>query len=137
MLPLDTSEMPEEFVKELAECRHNRDVLACLSASPAQEALAADLQQNQLRERKSMDGLGAPIAEITPNAFHYWGQRFGSYDCWRDKGFMREFLRDNPAARLKANGTKSQFGFASPSAANDFTGMQEVRQSKFRKVYRD
>jgi len=136
MLPLDTSDMPEEFVKELAECRHNRDVLACLQAFPAQDQLAANLHQAQLRERKSMDGLGAPIAEITPDAYHYWGQREG-YECWRDKGFMREFLRDNPAARIKAGGTKSQFGFTGTGAASDFTGMQEVRQSKFRKVYRD
>lgn len=137
MLPLDTSEMPEEFIHELAECRHTRDVLACLQAFGSQDQLAANLQSANLRERKSMDGLGAPIAEITPDAFHYWGQRFGSYDCWRDKGFMREFLRDNPAARLKSAGTKSQFGFAGTSAPADFTGMQEVRHSKFRKVYRD
>lgn len=135
--------MPEEFVKELAECRHNRDVLACLQAFPAQDQLAVALQQAQLRERKSLDGLGAPIAEITPDSFHYWGLREG-YDCWRDKGFMREFLRDNPAARLKAGGTKSQFGYTAPSSIShlpspppSFTGMQEVRPSKFRKVYRD
>ena len=135
MLPLDTSEMPEEFVHELAECRHNRDVLACLQAFDAQNQLAASLQQAQLRERRSVDGVGAPIAEITPDAYHYWGLREG-YDCWRDKGFMREFLRDNPAARLKAAGTKTQVGFrAEPKP--DFTGMAEVRTSRFRKVYRD
>lgn len=45
-------------------------------------------------------------ARIHPEFYHYWGQRLG-YECWEDPGFMREFLRDNPEARVKARPPKA------------------------------
>lgn len=54
---------------------------------------------------KSIEGLGALKARIPPTAYHFWGQKLG-YDCWNDKGFMREFLRDNPDCRVNSGGTK-------------------------------
>lgn len=38
---------------------------------------------------------------IDPYSYHYWGQRLG-YQCWSDPQFKREFLRDNPEARVKS-----------------------------------
>lgn len=38
--------------------------------------------------------------QIRPEFFHYWGSRLG-YECWKDKGFVEEFLRDNPECRVK------------------------------------
>lgn len=57
------------------------------------------------QKHKSVDGIGQKIASIPPTAFHFWGQKLG-YDCWNDKGFMREFLRDNPECRVNSGGTK-------------------------------
>lgn len=37
---------------------------------------------------------------VHPVSYHYWGQRLG-YECWDDPQFVREYLRDNPAARVK------------------------------------
>jgi len=37
---------------------------------------------------------------IDPISYHYWGQRLG-YECWDDKAFRREYLRDNPSSRIK------------------------------------
>lgn len=61
-------------------------------------------------EHRSMDGLGRPFLSVHPVSFHYWGQRLG-YECWRDKQFLREFHRDNPAARIKSAGTKTLVGY--------------------------
>jgi hypothetical protein len=53
-------------------------------------------------------------ARIPEESYHYWGMRMG-YACWRDDGFMKEFLRDNPECRVNSkaenttllvNGTK-------------------------------
>lgn len=36
---------------------------------------------------------------VHPVSFHYWGNRLG-YECWHDDEFIREYLRDNPEARI-------------------------------------
>lgn len=46
-------------------------------------------------EAKDLGKVGRKIASIPPESYHYWGQRLG-YECWNDKQFMAEFLRDNP-----------------------------------------
>lgn len=51
-------------------------------------------------EAHDVQGLGRKIAEIPADAYHYWGQRLG-YECWKDKQFMREFLRDNPELAVR------------------------------------
>ena len=54
---------------------------------------------------KSVEGLGQKVASIPGDAYHFWGQKLG-YDCWNDKQFMSEFLRDNPQCRVNSGGTK-------------------------------
>jgi hypothetical protein len=50
---------------------------------------------NRHNEARSIDGVGQKIASIPLDAWHYWGHRLG-YECWEDKQFLKEFLRDNP-----------------------------------------
>jgi hypothetical protein len=54
---------------------------------------------------------------IPVDSYHYWGQRLG-YECWRDKDFVKGFLRDNPECKVNSkaenttllvNGTKGLF----------------------------
>jgi hypothetical protein len=59
---------------------------------------------------RSVDGLGELTARIDNIAYHYWGKRIG-YECWADKQFLKEFLRDNPEARVRSHGTKLQVGY--------------------------
>lgn len=48
------------------------------------------------------DGNGGEVRmQIHPLSYHYWGNRLG-YQCWEDPGFVREYLRDNPEARVKS-----------------------------------
>lgn len=49
---------------------------------------------------RSIDGVGELKARIPSAAFHYWGVRLG-YECWQDKQFLKEFVRDNPEVAVK------------------------------------
>ena len=60
---------------------------------------------------RAVDGLGALKARIDMNSFTYWGKRLG-FQCWDDKQFLKEYLRDNEASRVKTAGTKLQVGYA-------------------------
>jgi len=60
-------------------------------------------------ERKNFKD-GYSRAMIDPASYHYWGQRLG-YDCWDDEQFMREYLRDNPLARVKNISSRIQVGY--------------------------
>jgi len=55
---------------------------------------------DRFNENKAIEGVGQKIASIPVQAWHYWGQRLG-YECWEDKTFLREFLRDNPETAVK------------------------------------
>ena len=62
----------------------------------AQETLRRVAQENFNGVDRTVDGIGQLIARIPPESYHFWGHYFGTYDCWKDKGFLREFLKDNP-----------------------------------------
>lgn len=61
-------------------------------------AAKANGERKILRGREG-DG-GEVKMMIHPASYHYWGQRLG-YECWEDPQFCREYLRDNPAARVR------------------------------------
>jgi predicted amidohydrolase len=134
MMQVDLSELPAALADELVRGRHARDTMTALRAPENQLRVA---QSNNV-DWKSLDGLGAPTLSITPEAYHYWGQRFSyddhgkyigdGYACWRDKQFLAEFKRDNPAARIKAAGTRIQIGAAG-------TSTETQRPQRFHKSY--
>lgn len=103
---IDMSALPPAVVDEFRKGRHAREVQTLLQAPRLQDLVA---RSHGLGER-SVDGLGRVRMVITPEAFHYWGRRLG-YECWRDKQFLHEFERDNPAARVKQGGTRVQVGY--------------------------
>ena len=49
---------------------------------------------------KAIDGVGELKAQIPISAFHYWGQRLG-YECWDDKTFMDDYIKENPEVAVK------------------------------------
>lgn len=62
-------------------------------------------------QHRALNGVGALLARIPADAYHFWGQRLG-YECWQDKQFLHEFLRDNPDCRVNTGGTKEiQVGY--------------------------
>lgn len=69
------------------------------------EVQAKQSEKLNKQRHKSIEGLGQLTARIPPTAYHFWGQKLG-YECWNDKAFMDEFLRDNPECRVNSGGTK-------------------------------
>jgi hypothetical protein len=76
---------------------------------------ARKFTKENAKRHKSIEGLGQLVARIPRTAYHFWGQKLG-YECWNDKAFMDEFLRDNPELKVNSGGTKEiQVGWT-PSA---------------------
>lgn len=59
------------------------------------------------------EGGGPMTMMIHKYSYHYWGQRLG-YECWKDKKFCREYLRDNPASRVKSRSRQPRIGWRAP-----------------------
>jgi hypothetical protein len=81
-----------------------REVMAELSKGRLAKLVMAERVQRRAAaaagERRTLRH-GEVQMQVHPQFFHYWGQRLG-YDCWEDPQFVREFLRDNPEARVKS-----------------------------------
>jgi hypothetical protein len=84
------------------------------------QEMAAAAKAGGERRIFKIDGVGGEVQfMVHPVSWHYWGGRLG-YRCWQDAGFIREYLRDNPAARVKSraiNPTLRVQGFKKPGAA--------------------
>lgn len=63
---------------------------------------------------------------IHPTSYHYWGQRLG-YQCWEDKQFCAEYLRDNPEARVRSQ--------ADHLTVRVDGGLADRAAKRFRKTY--
>lgn len=90
------------------DSKEDRDVREILqawelarNAKANAEMVAAAAAQGERRFLKAPNGFGGEVGLMVHSAsFHYWGQRLG-YECWQDAQFVREYLRDNPTARVK------------------------------------
>jgi len=80
-------DLGREVINELCSGRRMADV--------AREAHRSSMEAATAGPATSIDGLGQLRARIPTESYHYWGRRLG-YACWRDKQFLKEFLRDNP-----------------------------------------
>ena len=107
--------MANDFVQSLVEVipphLHKEMELELIHGWRKKEAYArAEAKQiahfGHTHEANDIAGLGRKIAEIPADAYHYWGQRLG-YECWKDKQFMREYLRDNPELAVRNYCTKT------------------------------
>lgn len=104
----DELELTQKIMKEVREkCRQRQ--LAELRQACMQQRLAAAAGQ----ERYMLDE-GEVQMMIPPAVHHYWGQRLG-YECWSDKLFVHQFLRDNPECRVKSRSRKIRVGFRAPA----------------------
>lgn len=89
--------------------RQDAEVREVLAGWQTQRERLARVQMRQAAraggERRFLtasDGFGGEVKMMVhPVSYHYWGQRCG-YACWSDAGFVREYLRDNPEARVRS-----------------------------------
>jgi hypothetical protein len=92
------SDLMEEVRKRLQDRNE-----AELALAKAEQLKLAEFHRNI--ESATVEGIGQHIMRVTPESYHYWGNRLG-YECWGDRGFRKEFLRDNPEARVKYTARK-------------------------------
>ena len=87
---------PDDFIAELERRQ---------AAKVAQMQKDMILAQRAGGQRRILpdEGEGGGYVEymIHPVSYHYWGRRL-CYECWDDKQFVREYLRDNPTSRIKS-----------------------------------
>lgn len=113
-----------------------KEVIAILEMWQGQRRKLAMAEMRQMAaaggERRFLQGSEGDGGEVKmmihPMSYHEWGQRVG-YECWQDDGFVREYLRDTPEARVKSRNTTPIISMAA--------GLGAVAQahSKFHKVY--
>lgn len=67
----------------------------------------AELRQKQVagqlntQDHYHLEGMGECVARIDMGAYFYWAMREGR-ECWGDKAFLREYIRDNADVRVKS-----------------------------------
>jgi hypothetical protein len=86
----------EQILAELDYRRRKKQELALKRMATAQRVAG---ERRMMRGERGV-ATGYTEMMIDPISYHYWGQRLG-YECWEDKQFRREYLRDNPASRVK------------------------------------
>ncbi len=85
----------EDVMAELAFRQQQKE------AAMHREMAAAARAGGERRTFKLDGDVGGEVRfMVHPVSYHYWGARLG-YACWHDAAFVREYLRDNPAARVK------------------------------------
>lgn len=81
----------------------------------AEAAMAREKAEIESAPLVTNEGNYRPRTVVSAESFHYWGQRLG-YDCWSDPEFLKDYERDNPAAKINAKMSKTtivnQFGEA-------------------------
>lgn len=103
---------PDPFAEDLAVTLYDLDpdlargVETELRRGWEMDKVMARLRQEQIgaetaaTDHAAVDGLGELTMQIDSTAYFYWAGRLG-HQCWEDRQFRREFLRDNPAARVR------------------------------------
>jgi hypothetical protein len=98
----------EQFAADLAAARGEefvRDFVRTLTDEQrAEEELAFSSQKRiaaatHRLDHSFMDGLGELHMRVDPEVFWHWVRKEGK-DVWNDKGFLKEFKRDNPDVRV-------------------------------------
>ena len=125
MLEHAITSLPEGLGRQVTEILGQR--LFNQQSAAFTDAKAIATNNNNLSYART-DGLGEMRGSIPAGAYHYWGNRLG-YECWGDKQFMNEYLRDNPEARVKTHGSKIQVGY-------DSDGFIHHRPGRKVKVYK-
>tara|TARA_Y100000310_G_scaffold205164_1_gene205509 strand:+ start:830 stop:1207 length:378 start_codon:yes stop_codon:yes gene_type:complete len=125
MLEHAITSLPDELGHQVTKILGQRLFDQQTAAFEQQKQIAVD---NNDKSYRRVDGLGELKASIPPAAYHYWGNRLG-YECWGDKKFMHEYLRDTPEARVNTHSDKCQVGY-------DGDGFIRHRAGRKIKVYK-
>jgi len=110
--------LPGDERREIAGHLRARVIKDMHGAFDGAKQIAKD---NNNAEFQHVDGLGEMTASIDSRSYHYWAQREGP-EIWSSKQFLKEYLRDNPEARVKAKSGKVQVGYEGDGFIRHRTG---------------
>lgn len=106
-----TPDVPEEVRRDLGKLetfRKAAEDCARLRYAEMHRRQTAIAQANQQIEHKACNGLGEKVATIDTEVYFQMRALYGD-ECWSDPEFVKAFLRDNPACRVKTTrGTRGQ-----------------------------
>lgn len=77
---------------ELVKGRDTQDNLAGIKQRQVAGAL-------NTQPHVPIEGIGECFMRVDADAYFHWVHKLG-HGCWNDKGFRREFYRDNPEVRV-------------------------------------
>jgi hypothetical protein len=86
----------EEFVRDFCRTLTDEQRAEEELAFASQRRIAAATER---LDTMFMDGLGELHMRVDAEVFFHWVRKEGK-DCWNDKGFIREFKRDNSDVRV-------------------------------------
>lgn len=112
------------------EDRDVREILAAFEAkdranATSQMAAIGRAGQDRVFMSDGRNSVGFLNSQVHAASFHYWGQRLG-YKCWDDPAFMREYLRDNPYARVQSRPRNPTFRVGINFRGANFNGMKPI-----------
>lgn len=85
-------DLPQSFLKEW-----NDRFLKTIPDEKAQAEIRQAEIAKQMDASKRIEGLGQLIGRVDARIFFRWWQQ--EPGCWRDEGFIKKFLKDNPNCR--------------------------------------
>ena len=124
---IESDSLRHSIVQEL----QNGALKQCVAAETEKVKYA---QANHKVNWKSVDGLGRLRMRVTPEHYHFWGQKFG-YKCWKDTEFLNDVEKWNPELKVKCGGTKLQVGYGTPSGFTAAPAGKQPAPKRFTQTY--
>ncbi|GEM_PF-4466950 len=100
----------EEAAQKVMRLVHEREQLQLQREKKAVQGWSL----NGRRAVRMPDGTHAQFT-IPTYSYHMWGKKLG-YECWKDAGFVHEFLRDNPQCRINSVAERAMSGWTPASS---------------------
>lgn len=122
---VDLSALPPAVVEQVARLARSEFATAAKRAIREQKEVADHYDRHRPHSR---DGIGGQTMAIHPLLHWEAGVYFGDGDWTRDPEKVKWYLKQNPAAKVAALGTKIQVGW---------TGAADDRNCRSRTVYAD
>lgn len=105
---MKASTFSPSLIAAAAEILRRRESVA-LERARVEAALAAKAGGERFFI-EDKEGGGEVKMMVHPLFYHFWGRKLG-YQCWSDRKFCAEFLRDNAFARVKSRSKKPKVGW--------------------------
>lgn len=123
---IDITELPPAVVEQMAKLARGEFAAAATRAIREQKQVADHYHRHRPRSR---DGIGGQTMALHPLLHWEAGVYFGDGNWTADRDKVKWYLKQNPAAKVEATGTKTMVGWRNPSG--------EIHNRRSRTVFPD